>query len=359
MLSIALLTVILNIIAWNSRAFCDWYVEKVFPIWINTYSRFMSLFPFSVGEMLIIFALILLFGGIISLIVFLIIKKGKRKKILKIYGKTLSWIVVIVCLIQTLNCFILYHCTTFGDRYGIETKEHSVDDLIALGERVSKIANSYADKVHRDEEGRFILTADVNEVSKSAMRSLGEQYPQLDGYYPNPKPVLNSFFMSQQYLMGIYFPFTLEANYNQEMYESNMPETICHELAHLKGFILEDEANFIAYLACINSDNDDFAYSGSIAALKYIRNNISDYGTDEDLNNFYENLNTNILIDWNTSWQYWQDVQEDDSALISSKVVNKVSDVASEASLQMNGVDDGMQSYGRMVDLLLDYYAED
>ena len=191
------------------------------------------------------------------------------------------------------------------------------------------------------------------------MRSLGEQYPQLDGYYPNPKPVLNSFFMSQQYLMGIYFPFTLEANYNQEMYESNMPETICHELAHLKGFILEDEANFIAYLACINSDNDDFAYSGSIAALKYIRNNISDYGTDEDLNNFYENLNTNILIDWNTSWQYWQDVQEDDSALISSKVVNKVSDVASEASLQMNGVDDGMQSYGRMVDLLLDYYAED
>lgn len=358
MISIALLTVILNIIAWNSTTFCDWYVEKIFPIWINTYSRVMSIFPFSVGEWIIMLGLLVLFGGIISLTVLLIIKKGKRKTILKIYGKIFGWIFVSVGLIQTLNCFILYHCTTFGDKYGIEATEHSVEDLISLSEKITEIANSYADEVQRDEDGRFILTADVNEISKSAMKNLGNEYPQLKGYYPNPKPVVNSFFMSQQYLMGIYLPFTLEANYNQEMYQSNLPETICHELAHLKGFIQEDEANFIAYLACINSENSDFSYSGAIAALKYIRNNIHEYGTEEDINNFYSNLNPNIIVDWNSSWQYWQDIQEDDSAIIPSDIVNKVSDVATETSLQMNGVSDGMQSYGRMVDLLLDYYAK-
>ena len=42
----------------------------------------------------------------------------------------------------------------------------------------------------------------------------------------------------------------------------NIPHTICHELSHLKGFMREDEANFIGYLACIGSDSPDFRYSG-------------------------------------------------------------------------------------------------
>lgn len=359
LLALGAATVVLNIISWNSRAFSDWYVEKVFPIWINTYSRFTSLFPFSVGEILIIFGLFVLAAGIISFTVLMLIKKGKRRKIAKIYGKTAAWIVVCIALIQTLNCFILYHCTTFGETYGIKAEERSFDDLEKLSVIVTEIANDYAGKVSRDDEGRFVLTADLNETAKSAMRNLSGDYPRLSGFYPNPKPVINSFFMSQQYLMGIYFPFTLEANYNDRMYKSNLPETLCHELAHLKGFIQEDEANFIAYLACINSGNDDFAYSGAISTLKYIRNNILDYGSEDDIREFYERLDPRILIDWNESSSYWQQVQEDESALIPSDVVNKVADAATETSLKLNGVEDGMRSYGRMVDLLINYYCKD
>lgn len=358
LVGIIILAILLNVIAWNSRTFCDFYVKNIFPLWLNTYSRFTSVFPFSVGEILIIAGLLLVAFGIISFIVLMIWKKGKRRKIAKIYGKTAAWIIACVFLIQTLNCFILYHCTTFGDKYGIKTEEHTFDDLLSLGDIVIEIANDYSKQVERDDEGRFVLNSDLNEGSKAAMRNLGETYPQLKGFYPNPKPIMNSFFMSQQYLMGIYFPFTLEANYNKEMYSSNLPETICHELAHLKGFILEDEANFIAYLACINSGDVDFAYSGAISALKYIRNNVLDYGTDEQIEEFYSKIDRGILIDWYGNSEYWQSVQEDDSALIPSDVVNEVADAATEASLKLNGVEDGMRSYGRMVDLLLDYYAD-
>lgn len=357
--ALAVFTVILNIIAWNSNAFCDFYVMNIFPVWINTYSRFMSVFPFSVGEILIIAGLLVLAGGVISYIVLMAVKKGKRKRISVIYGKILCWLVVCIMLVQTLNCFILYHCTTFGDRYGIKAEEHSVESLVKLGDLVTEIANSYAGEVTRDEQGRFVLTSDLNETAISAMQNLGKEYSQLSGYYPDPKPIKNSFFMSQQYLMGIYFPFTLEANYNQDMYKSNLPETVCHELAHLKGFILEDEANFIAYLACIKSGDADFAYSGAIAALKYIRNNIEDYGTDEQIEHFYSNLSPYILIDWNESYSHWQRVQEDESALIPSEVVNAVADAATDTNLKLNGVEDGMNSYGRMIDLMLDYYYED
>lgn len=356
---LAVFTVLLNILAWLSKGFCDFYVEKIFPLWLNTYGRLNSVFPFSVGEILIIAGLIILAAGIVSFSVFMCVKAGKRKKIAKLYGKTLAWILVCIALIQTLNCFILYHCTSFGDRYGIKAEEHSVDDLISLSEIVVEIANENAELVSRDGEGRFVPEENLGETAIKAMQGLGEEYPQLDGYYPRPKPVINSFFMSQQYLMGIYFPFTLEANYNREMYKANLPDTLCHELAHLRGFILEDEANFIAYLACINSDSADFRYSGAICALKYIRNNIEDYGTQEQIDEFYSSLNPYILIDWNESYSYWEEVQDSEEAIIPSDVVNEVSDIATDTSLKLNGVEDGMNSYGRMVDLMLDYYDED
>ena len=90
------------------------------------------------------------------------------------------------------------------------------------------------------------------------MVRLGQSYPQLEGYYPYPKPLINSRLLSVQQLCGIYSPFTIEANYNREMPYYNIPHTICHELSHLKGFMREDEANFIGYLACIGSDSPDF-----------------------------------------------------------------------------------------------------
>ena len=87
--------------------------------------------------------------------------------------------------------------------------------------------------------------------------------------------------MSQMDLMGIYFPFSMEANYNQDMYKAKLPDTICHELAHTKGYIQEDEANFIAFMACDRSDNADYRYSGYLAALGEVRNKIFDYASDD------------------------------------------------------------------------------
>ena len=45
---------------------------------------------------------------------------------------------------------------------------------------------------------------------------------------------------------------------------------ILHEFAHLKGFMQEDEANLIGYLACINSDDAFFRYSGYMGVLNYV-----------------------------------------------------------------------------------------
>lgn len=51
-----------------------------------------------------------------------------------------------------------------------------------------------------------------------------------------------------------------------------IPVTMCHELSHLSGYMREDEANFIAFLACLQSDDPEFRYSGVYLASVHAMN---------------------------------------------------------------------------------------
>lgn len=350
-------SIVLNILAWTVKGFSDGYVKHIFPVWVNTYGRLTSLLPFSLGEVLIIFGVIfLLFTMLILLPVLMIGFTEKKKLIRRIYLFTYGWIFAFIISTQTLNCFILYHCSSFGEVYGIPTNEHTEDQLMEVAEVLIERTNELSYEVERDDEGHFKLTADLEKTAKEALTALADEYPRLDGFYVKPKKIKNSFFMSQQYLMGIYFPFTMEANYNQEMYEVNLPETVTHELVHTKGFIFEDEANFIAFLACARSDNKDFNYSGYLSTLKYVLGKVGEYCGEEKEAALYDELCENVWLDITGNRKYWDDVQESEEGLFDSKEVAEISEKATETSLKLNGVEDGKKSYGRMVDLLLGYY---
>lgn len=184
---------------------------------------------------------------------------------------------------------------------------------------------------------------------------LGEKYPGLSGYYPQPKKIVFSNIMSQQNLSGIFFPFTLEANYNTDMYITNMPFTICHELAHLKGYIYEDEANFIAFMACMQSDNLFFKYSGYLNVLNYVSNDFRRNATEEewDMRTLVteEVASDNIFL---TS-AAWEEVNK--TSPFNTETVEAVSNKLLDGNLVLNGVKDGIKSYSRVVQLLIYYYS--
>ncbi|MEG1429649.1 MAG: DUF3810 domain-containing protein, partial [Hydrogenoanaerobacterium sp.] len=166
----------------------------------------------------------------------------------------------------------------------------------------------------------------------------------LDGYYPPVKPVFFSGFMSRTQLTGIYSPFTMEANVNTACTEYTIPATMCHELSHLRGFMREDEANFIAYLACEQSQDIRFRYSGTMLALVYAGNRL--YEASPKL---YEALQASysrgVATDMTADYYYWK--QFDDT------VISNTSDAVNDAYLKANNQQDGTESYGRIVDLLL------
>lgn len=367
--SIALISVfgaclLLNIIARLSTPFADFYLDKIFPFWNNTFGRLTSWLPFSLGEILIIIAVAGLPISLIVYIVLMCIKKGKRKRISHIYFKTLAWCVAYVLVTETLNCFIMYQCSTFASKNGISEDTYTTSQLLDVYEKLIEQTNEASAQVQRDENGKFILTADLDKTAAETMENISGDYPILKGFYTKPKPVINSYFMSQQYLMGVYFPFTLEANYNKLMYSSNKPETVVHELAHTQGIILEDEANFVAFLACSQSENAEYRYSGYLSALKYVRTRAFDAVQDKEpalrerLDEMETHIDYGIWVDMFENQAYWQDVQEDEEAIIPSSTVNELADAAMNGSLKFNGVADGKDSYGRMVDLLLNYYYD-
>ena len=79
---IYLLMIILNVASWLSTAFADWYARNILPVWVNIFSRASSIIPFSLGEMMIITAVVIVVSGIITYVLFMIFGKGKRKKII-------------------------------------------------------------------------------------------------------------------------------------------------------------------------------------------------------------------------------------------------------------------------------------
>lgn len=365
---------LLNLLAWSSTAFCDWYIRWIFPIWVNTYGRLTGLFPFSVGEWMIVAGVVLvgaalILGGVfaVSALVSVCIRRKLPKPFLRLVKRFyifFVWVVGIVCLIMTLNCTILYHASTFSTVYfGEDSEAYSEEDLFRVYNMVAKECNRLSMLVERDEQGKIVYDCNPGEEAKNMMKKLGETYPQLDGWYPDPKPMFFSDFMCQQYMKGYYFPFSMEANINFVMHPLNRPATMCHELAHLRGYIYEDEANFIAYLACIQSEDLYVRYSGYLSVLVYLNNDVVKVWKKNP--ELYERTAAKIEP-CEILPQVWQDnvfvTQEEwdrinGKAIIDTEIVDKAAETFVETNLKLNGVSDGKISYSRVVKLLLQYYC--
>lgn len=348
--AIALIIIVaLSIIPRKSVAFAEWYATHVYVIWQAILSRISGIFPFSIYELLIIIGIIIVFYIIVRTIYLAIKKRGRR--ILTMFGRFVVLLITIV-LLYVLNCGVNYHRRPFSYYSGLTINKESPEVLIYLGLDLIERANAlvpYIDTVDMGEDGQIFSLADTDARIEAvlAMNKLGETYSVLSGYYPKPKPVLFSKVMSYEFITGVYSAFSIEANYNNDVTDNTIPFTMCHELSHLRGFMREDEANFIAYLACIGSDNVNIQYSGYTEALGYVLNSIYKEFGAEVYTKVYLMMDPQIMRDYNHESIYWDAFETP---------VAEVADAVNNVYLQANAQTDGVKSYGRMVDLLIAYY---
>lgn len=331
----------------SHKDFSEWFALHVQPLWQGSMGRLTSVFPFSVNEIVIYLA-------VIAAVYFLVrditrLYKGTAKR-LWLY----RWLRVAVLisgtlfLMSTVGSGVNFSRYTFAEKSGLSTAGGTVEELEALCREMVAGVNRYVDLVERDEDGCCVVPDTLPENARTAMKKLAETYDFMDVYYPRPKAILWSEAMSHMNFTGIYSPFTGESQFNANAPDYGKPHTLCHELGHAAGFEREDEANFIGFLACLGSGDDTFAYSGYLLGYIYATNAL--YSADYD--RFVEarkGLDPKASHDLDVNTEYW------------SRYKGKVAEVSehiNNSTLEFHGVEDGVRSYGRVVDLMIAWYRE-
>lgn len=338
---------LLTLSAKYNEAFACWYSEKIYQVWINTVGRCMGIFPVSVAEILLYLTVgIILFTGI--RLVWRLARRKAGSTETAGWGSGILLAAGVLYFLYAANCGVNYYRISFSESTGMETSTYTVEELGQVCQWLTEEVNRLSPLMEREEDGVMKLTSPVREKAPEAMKKLGERYPDLSGYYPAPKGLLFPWILSVQKLSGIYSPFTAEANYNSAMTDYNIPFTACHELSHLKGFMEEQEANFIAFLACTEETDEEFQYSGYMLGWIYCMNVL--YDADYDIwQEVRETLCEEAEADLAANREFWASY---DGRV--AEVANQVND----SYLKANGQEQGVESYDRMVDLIVVWYAD-
>ena len=269
----------------------------------------------------------------------------------------------ILCLVAVIFfgyvilCGVNYHRYPVAYHLGLVVEDSTREELEGLYIELAEQAAELRAQLHSvNEAGVYVLPyseAELGKEAKKAYEALSTQFPVFGGRYPVPKHVFFSRIMSWTEITGVFTPWTMEANVNIDISPYSIGSTMCHELAHLRGFMREDEANYISYRACMASASTDLKYSGTMLALIHTGNAL--YGQDAEAyyELYREHMSPEVSLDLVANNEYWDQFEK---PVVGDTTVGEIADRVNDAYLKANDQEDGTKSYGRVVDLLLAEY---
>jgi hypothetical protein len=324
----------------------DFYSSFFYKIIANFLSALTGFLPFSLAELMLIFFVALILWYILKTILDLYRYRNKRLKVLKNFLLNIFATVGLVYFSFQLLWGLNYQRLTLDKILHLNVRKSSTNELVQLCERLINSSNTLRRRIKENQYGVMEFSYNKELVLKTAYLGYDKaslQYTKLKGNYAKPKPILLSKPMCYTGITGFYFPFTNEANVNMAEPDSFLPFTTAHEMAHQRGFAKEDEANYIAYIACINHPDKNFKYSGTLAALSYSLSALSqsDYAKYKKL---ISTCSKGVLNDLKYNQEFWQRY---------SGPIEKIEDKINDTYLKSQNQSTGTKSYGEMVDLLL------
>nr|MBQ4320366.1 DUF3810 domain-containing protein [Clostridia bacterium] len=167
--------------------------------------------------------------------------------------------------------------------------------------------------------------------------------PKLD---ENVKFIMASEPMTYTHISGVYTFFTGEANLNINFPEYSLPFTAAHEMSHQRGIARENEANFMAFLVCIESGDPYIRYSGYVNMYEYLANAL--YSANPDM--YFELLakvDKRVYGEIRAYSRFFDKYRE--------SVASDVSGAVNDTYLKLQGQSAGTRSYGLVVDLAVAY----
>jgi hypothetical protein len=230
----------------------------------------------------------------------------------------------------------------------LERNKVSADDLYETALILREQVNQEAEALHFREQDFSVMPYSNEEMGQKllvAYDKLCGEYDFIGNFHSRVKPVMLSEAMSYTHITGVYSYFTGEANLNVAFPDYTLPYTAAHELAHQRGIAREDEANFIAFLVCISSDDAYIRYSGYLNLYEYVASSL--YSADPEL--YFEargQLPMTVRYEMSAYSKFFDKYRD--------SVAGEVSGTINDLYLKGNGTE-GTRSYGLVVDLAVAY----
>lgn len=243
---------------------------------------------------------------------------------------------------------VFYGADSFQDKSGLTARGGTVEELTALTERFAREVSAAGDQVQRDENSCFAVPrSEIFAEAMSAYDGVVQVFDCLKKPAVMPKAFVSSRGMSYLDFSGFYFPFTGEANLNDESPAAYLPANICHEMAHQQGIATEQECNFVAIMAATSADSAAYRYAGYLMGYVHLSNAL--YRVDQAAwQTIRDSLPDTVRADLRQNSAYWARFDG---------LVNTAATKVYDGFLKSNGLSDGVQNYGTVVDLLLAYYC--
>ncbi|MBO7170146.1 MAG: DUF3810 domain-containing protein [Clostridia bacterium] len=260
---------VIHLVALSGTAAANVIHSHLTPIVRGALGYLTALYPLSLVETAIF---------LLPLWLFLLVRAIRRavksrEKTLRLITLFLSVPVLIYALFVGTHA-IGYLSSPVAERMGLSDEAPTKEDVYAtaywLAEEAKALETSLPEKAGDGSVKMPYSYFEMNRKLVDAYLSLAEKYEFIPALSVGTKPILLSHPMAYTQITGVYTFFTGESNVNTVYPDFSTAYTAAHEMAHARGISRENEANFVAFLACMESDDPFLRYSGYTGLLQYL-----------------------------------------------------------------------------------------
>lgn len=329
-----------------SSAFADRFNTTVGAFFRSLNAHLTAWIPFSLAE-----CVVLTLPVTVPCLFVVCMRKASRGN--RYLWRTIVGLSSVIALFYGL--FVLtfaagYRAPTIDKKLGITREKVAATELYDTAVLVRDQLNSLVDQVIVVSEHGSVRPYDhaqTVEYCLAAYEKLADAYDFLPVLSAPVKQITLSSLMTYTHISGMYTYFTGEANLNTNYPDYVNVYTTAHEMAHQRGIARENEANFIAYLVCIASDDPFMQYSGYLSMYEYLVSPL--YSASPELyQKLVSELDIRVRYDLQCYSQFFDKYRDN--------VAADVSDTVNDTYLKIQGTAEGSRSYGMVVDLAVAYH---
>ena len=272
LLLLLLFAILVKLFSLNEEWVERFYSNGLYGPVSTTLRAVLGWIPFSVGDIGYVAGGIWLAVKVWKLLQLLKRRKAKEYQpwlLLQKYLKLVLFLYIVFSLVWGLN----YNRQGISKQLGITIQPYGVKDLFVLTTVLQQRLNTYAVKTDSVERLRYNNNRLLFDSSIAAYKRIKEEYPFLHYANSSQKPSIFTPVGKFFGFTGYYNPFSGEAQLKTSIPVFLKPFVSTHEIAHQLGYAKENEASFVAYLACKRSGNTAFLYS---AYFEVYRDALSD-----------------------------------------------------------------------------------